>query len=220
MAAASLHRRSKALPALVAIATVVALSGRAANFIGKEAITTRSAGAGVETALRAAAKAKKKKQRLSLSEALDRQEEEKKKAGMSKKEDAKITPELTFWEGPPSSTELFFPFLACFVVLGIVPLIAAAYRQFTVKYRLTDRRISIASGWGGKDVTEFSYEEIDEMSYGLRWTGYCADMRFNLRDGAKVEIFGLLNFEDNYEYMLSKCDKDTRKRSMRLPRKL
>ena len=28
--------------------------------------------------------------------------------------------------------------------------------------------------------------------------------RINLRDGAKVELFGLLNFYDNYKFMLSR----------------
>ncbi|CAK9097617.1 bPH_2 domain-containing protein [Durusdinium trenchii] len=159
-----------------------------------------------------AEKAKKKKQKMSLAEALDRQ---KKEAEMdkSKKEEAKLEAEEVFWEGPPSSTEMFAPFFSCFVVIGIIPFIAAVNRQFRVKYKITNKRVSVTGGFDGKDITEFSYQEIYEMKYGQRWFGYCADMRINLRDGAKVELFGLLNFEENYNFMLSKCDKDARKRS-------
>ena len=158
------------------------------------------------------AKKKKTKQKMSLADALDRQ---KKEAEMdkSKKEEAKLEAEETFWEGPPSSTEMFAPFLSCFVVIGIIPFIAAVNRQFRVKYKITNQRVSVTGGLDGKDITEFSYQEIYEMKYGMRFFGYCADMRINLRDGAKVELFGLLNFEENYNFMLSKCDKDCRKRS-------
>jgi len=159
----------------------------------------------------------KKKQKLSLSEALERQKAKKAEQD-DKKEDAKLAPEQLFWEGPPSSTELFVPFLGCFLVLGIIPFITATNRQFRVNYKITDRRVSVSGGWDGKDVTEFSYQEIYEMKYGVRWLGYCADMRIDLRDGAKVEVFGLLNFEDNYEYIYSRCDKDARRRSDLPPR--
>jgi len=159
----------------------------------------------------------KKKQKLSLSEALQRQKDKKMEQD-EKKEDAKLAPEETYWEGPPSSTEIIAPFLGCFLVLGIIPFISAANRQFRVKYKITDRRVSVTGGWDGKDVTEFSYQEIYEMKYGLRFLGYCADMRINLRDGAKVELFGLLNFEENYEYIYNRCDKDTRRRSDLPPR--
>lgn len=159
----------------------------------------------------------KKKQKLSLGEALKRQKEKRKEQD-EKKEDAKLAPEQTYWEGPPSSTELIAPFLGCFLVLGIIPFISAANRQFRVKYTITDRRVSVQGGWDGKDITEFSYQEIYEMKYGLRFLGYCADMRINLRDGAKVELFGLLNFEDNYEYIYNRCDKAARRRSDLPPR--
>ncbi|CAE7212579.1 unnamed protein product [Symbiodinium sp. CCMP2592] len=102
---------------------------------------------------------------------------------------------------------MFAPFLSCFVVIGIIPFIAAVNRQFRVKYKVTNKRVSVTGGLDGKDITEFSYQEIYEMKYGLRFLGYCADVRINLRDGAKVELFGLLNFEEmreNYNYMLSK----------------
>mmetsp|Transcript_92331 Transcript_92331/g.245318 ORF Transcript_92331/g.245318 Transcript_92331/m.245318 type:complete len:216 (-) Transcript_92331:64-711(-) len=159
-----------------------------------------------------AAKKPKRKQKLSLAEALDR-EKERKLEQDGKKDEAKLAPERTFWEGPPSSTEVLFPFLSCFLVLGIIPFIAAVNRQFRVKYKITDRRVSVSTGWDGKDVTEFSYQEIYEMKYGLRFNGYCGDMRINLRDGAKIELFGLLNFDDNYQFIYERAETDARRRS-------
>lgn len=162
---------------------------------------------------------KKKKQKLSLKDAMARQKQKEAKQDMAdKKEEAKLSPEFTFWEGPPSSTECLFPFLSCFLVIGIIPFISAVNRQFRVKYKITDRRISVSSGWDGKDVTEFSYQEIYEVKYGMRFLGYCADLRVNLRDGAKVEIFGLLNFFDNYQFILDRLEPDARKRSSEMPK--
>jgi len=161
----------------------------------------------------------KQKQRLSLKEALERQKS-KQQEQIEKKEDAKLAPEMTFFEGPPSSTEVLFPFLSCFLVIGVIPFISAVNRQFRVKYKITDRRVSVNTGWDGKDVTEFSYQEIYEMKYGLRFFGYCGDMRISLRDGAKVELFGLLNFEDNYNFIIDRCDKDAVKRSDPRPQDL
>jgi len=198
--------------AVIAIATFAFLCEfNPTSFIGKAAVT-RSV-AETATAMRAApGKKGKKKTKLSLKEALERQKA-KQQEQVVKKEEAKLAPEQVFWEGPPSSTELLFPFAACFLVIGIIPFIAAVSRQFRVKYKITDRRIAVTGGFDGNEVTEFSYQEIFEMKYGMRFLGYCADMRINLRDGAKVELFGLLNFEQNYEYILERIDKDARKRS-------
>jgi hypothetical protein len=196
--------RSKAVPLLL-LAFLASVCGPA--FVASTHGVARS-GAESRTAMQAA----KKKMKLSLSEAMDRQAENAVEQG-TRKEASKLSPERTFWEGPPSSTELFAPFLGCFLVLGVIPFIASANRQFKVKYKITDRRVSVAGGLDGTDVTEFSYQEIYEMKYGMRFFGYCADMRINLRDGAKVELFGLLNFYDNYKFMLSRCDKDCIRRS-------
>jgi len=223
--APKMRRRSSALASVLAVGALAAFSASFAFLFAGQAprgAVVQSTTSGL-TALEAvkAGKKKKQKQRLSLAEALEREKKEKEalaKGEVEKRDVAKLSPEQTFWEGPPSSTECFIPFLSCFVVLGIVPFIAAVNRQFRVKYKITDRRISVTSGWDGKDVTEFSYAEIAEMKFGLRYFGYCADLRINLRDGAKVEVFGLLNFFDNYRYIYSRIEKDARKKSDKPPR--
>eukprot|EP00931_Biecheleriopsis_adriatica_P019646 TRINITY_DN1333_c0_g2_i1.p1 TRINITY_DN1333_c0_g2~~TRINITY_DN1333_c0_g2_i1.p1 ORF type:complete len:242 (+),score=51.17 TRINITY_DN1333_c0_g2_i1:45-728(+) len=211
------QRRCKALPAklvvLAALLALVSCQARSSSwgFVAGHGAPSRTSDA--LTALRAEKKKKKKtKQKMSLAEALDRQKKEMAET-KDKKEEAKLEAEEIFWEGPPSSTEMLAPFLSCLVVIGIIPFLASVNRQFRVKYKVTNKRISVSGGWDGKDVTEFSYQEIYEMKYGLRWFGYCADMRINLRDGAKVELFGFLNFEENYNYILSRIEKDARKRS-------
>lgn len=205
-----------AVAALAAPLALLALPRGRLGFAGPAGSAGRPHARGGATSLNAAKAGAPKKTRLSLAEAIERQKENK-AAQMDKKEDAKLSKEVTFWEGPPSSTEVLAPLLSCLVVIGIVPFIASVNRQFRVKYKITDRRVSVSGGWDGKDVTEFSYQEIYEVKYGMRWLGYCADMRINLRDGAKVELFGLLNFYQNYEYIYSRMDKAARKRSDKPP---
>eukprot|EP00929_Paragymnodinium_shiwhaense_P085066 TRINITY_DN4552_c0_g1_i1.p1 TRINITY_DN4552_c0_g1~~TRINITY_DN4552_c0_g1_i1.p1 ORF type:complete len:229 (-),score=84.68 TRINITY_DN4552_c0_g1_i1:390-1076(-) len=213
------QRRRRAILPLVAACSLAAAgcSSTVLSFVGRATQVGRS-----DLTLRAAEgfSGKKQKQRLSLTEALERQKkkaleeaEEEKEKDKEKREEAKLAPEQTFWEGPPSSTELLFPFLASFAVLGIIPFISSVNRQFRVKYKITDQRVSVSGGLDGTDITEFSYQEVYEMKYGLRFFGYCADMRINLRDGAKVEMYGLLNFYDNYNFMLARIDEDAKKRS-------
>mmetsp|Transcript_41258 Transcript_41258/g.94945 ORF Transcript_41258/g.94945 Transcript_41258/m.94945 type:complete len:254 (+) Transcript_41258:80-841(+) len=155
----------------------------------------------------------KQKKKISLEEALQRQRALQEADDKTRRDEAKLAPEEVFYEGPPSSTEVLLPFLACFAVIGIIPFIAAVNRQFRVKYIITDRRISVTGGFDGTDVTEFSYQEVKSMKYGLRWFGYCADLRIDLRDGAVVELFGLADFEENYKYIWERVEKDCRSSS-------
>lgn len=216
--------------ALLAAAIVAFLNGGVLNFVG-QAITGRSAASDVAARLKSMQlmatkgtkqKAPKKKKKISLKEALDRQKERMRKGETDEekelmKEDSKLVPEETFFEGPPSATECLIPFFTCFLVVGIIPFISAVNRQFRVKYKITNRRISVTSGLQGNEVTEFSYQEIQRINWGSRYFGYCADVRIDLRDGAKVELFGLQNIKENYNYIMERVTPDCKYASSPMP---
>ena len=65
--------------------------------------------------------------------------------------------ETIFFEGPPAASEMIIPALSIVTVLGIIPFVSALARQAWVRYKFTSRRISIASGIGGKEVSEIIY---------------------------------------------------------------
>jgi hypothetical protein len=134
----------------------------------------------------------------------------------AKKPKFKLEPETTFFEGPPSASEIIVPFISILTVIGIVPFIAALTRQFWVKYKFTSRRISIQSGVGGNTQTEIIYPDIDEIRYVYRAFGSAGDMVLFLKDGAKVELRHVPNFNDIYSYVMDKCDGDCREKSMKL----
>jgi len=128
----------------------------------------------------------------------------------------KLEPESVFFEGPPSITEVIFPALSIFTVIGIIPFVAAAARQVWVRYKISSRRISIQSGIGGKDQAEIIYPDIEQMKYVFRAFGGSGDMVLFLKDGAKVELRHVPKFEEVYEYIFGKCDAEAQSKSMKI----
>ena len=120
-------------------------------------------------------------------------------------EKAVLEPETLFFEGPPSKTELIVPGLSVLTVIGIVPFAAAAARQAWVKYKITSRRISVQSGVGGQDFTEIVYSDIAGMKFVYRGSKDVGDLVIRLRDGAKLEMRFVPQFQEIYRYIYERC---------------
>jgi hypothetical protein len=118
---------------------------------------------------------------------------------------ATLAPEETFYEGPPAITETIAPTISILTVVGIVPAAAAWARQAWVRYRITNRRIRVTSGIGGKDMAEIVYPDVVEIRTVKRLFGD-GDMVFFLRDGAKFEMRNVPNFEETMEFILKNVD--------------
>ena len=132
---------------------------------------------------------------------------------MKKKQKFKLEPETVFYEGPPSISEVALPALSVLTVIGIIPFISSLTRQIWVRYKFTSRRISIQSGIGGKEFSEVIYPDVDEIKYVYRFGG-AGDMVLFLKDGAKVEMRHVPNFDDVLEYVLTQCDEDCNKKTI------
>jgi len=130
----------------------------------------------------------------------------------------KLEPETIFFEGPPAASEMIIPALSIVTVLGIIPFVSALARQAWVRYKFTSRRISIASGIGGKEVSEIIYPDVEEIKYVFRLGG-AGDMVLFLKDGAKVEMRHVPKFDEIYAFVLGKCDAEAQEKSMKLPSK-
>lgn len=129
------------------------------------------------------------------------------RASTSKKS-VTLEPEWTFFEGPPSKTEMVLPALSTLTVLGIIPFGAAVARQFWCKYRITSRRISITGGFQGKETAEIVYRDITEIRYIKRFGGAAADAVLFLRDGAKIEVRALDQFDRVMDFIMSRVGGD------------
>ena len=97
-----------------------------------------------------------------------------------------LVPEQTFWEGPPSITETFIPGLSLLTVVGVIPFSASLARQAWTRYKITNKRLEIASGFQGKDVVQVIWREIIDMKWLRRYGGAAGDLVLTLKDGAKV----------------------------------
>lgn len=131
----------------------------------------------------------------------------------AKKGKMKLEAETIFFEGPPSPTEIILPAISILTIIGIVPFIAALTRQFWVRYKFTSRRISIQSGFGGNTQSDVIYPDIEEIRYVYRAFGSVGDMVLFLKDGAKVEMRFVPNFDDTLNYIWGKCDEDCQKKT-------
>merc|ERR1719482_1136084 len=84
---------------------------------------------------------------------------------------AALVPEQTFWEGAPSITETLIPGLSLFTVVGVIPFSASLARQAWTKYKLTNRRVEVASGFQGKDLVQVLWREIVDQVQAHQPTG-------------------------------------------------
>ncbi|KAJ1622275.1 hypothetical protein T492DRAFT_1063569 [Pavlovales sp. CCMP2436] len=131
----------------------------------------------------------------------------------SKEEVAPPPPEVIFFEGPPSWTEAVVPGISIITVLGIIPFAAAISRQVWTRYKITNRRLSIQSGWGGNDLVEIVYRDVTKVNFIYRFGGLAGDMVMQLSDGAKLEIRSMPDFEKNYDYMMAQVSEACRENS-------
>ncbi len=82
--------------------------------------------------------------------------------------------ESTFYEGGPHVGDLIINILLGFTVICLPLTVGAVARAIWLRYRITDRRISVTGGWRGRDRTDIIYGEITKIgrnSSGNRFLG-------------------------------------------------
>jgi hypothetical protein len=109
--------------------------------------------------------------------------------------------EETFYEGGPHIGDLLFHiFLSIFVVF--IPLaVGAVVRAIWLRYKITDRRISVVGGWMGRDRTDLIYSEIVDALTIPRGLGFWGDMVVTLKDGSRLEMRSLPRYREVYDYI-------------------
>ena len=92
-------------------------------------------------------------------------------------------PEVVFYDGPPSKTEMIIPGVSILTVVGVIPFAASVARQVWTRYKITNRRLEIKSGFQGKDVVTVSWSQVDDIKWLRRFGGSAGDMVVSLTDG-------------------------------------
>jgi len=94
------------------------------------------------------------------------------------------------------------------IIIGIIPFLTTLLRQFWVNYKITNRRISVKSGFQGNNRSEIVYRDIKKIKYIKRLGGEAADVVLVLNDNAQLELRSLPNWKENLDFIKSNCTSD------------
>ncbi|MBW4559989.1 MAG: PH domain-containing protein [Mojavia pulchra JT2-VF2] len=106
-----------------------------------------------------------------------------------------------YYEGGPHVGDLILNLLIGLTVVGIPLSVGAIVRALWLRYRITDRRISVMGGWMGRDRTDVIYSEIVKIVKVPRGLGIWGDMVLTLRNGSRLEMRAVPNFRAVYDYI-------------------
>jgi len=121
--------------------------------------------------------------------------------------------EEVYYEGAPHIGDLIISLLMSIFVITIPFGIAAIARALWVRYRITNRRITVTGGWRGQTRTDIVYAEIAKIVTVPRGLGSWGDMVLTLKDGSRLELKSLPKFRETYEYIESKLSLKAQDRS-------
>ncbi|PSB63678.1 ribonuclease P, partial [Chroococcidiopsis cubana CCALA 043] len=90
-------------------------------------------------------------------------------------------------------------------LIGIPLTVGAIVRALWLRYRITNRRISVTGGWMGRDRTDIIYAEIVKIVKVPRGFGLWGDMVLTLRNGSRLEMRSVPKFRELYDYISEKA---------------
>ncbi|AFZ03266.1 PH domain-containing protein [Calothrix sp. PCC 6303] len=109
--------------------------------------------------------------------------------------------EEVYYEGGPHVGDLITSILIGFTVLGIPLAVGSIVRALWLRFRITDRRISVTGGWQGRDRNDVIYSEIVKVVTVPRGFGLWGDMVLTLRNGTRIEMRSVPKFREVYDYI-------------------
>lgn len=112
--------------------------------------------------------------------------------------------EEIYYEGGPHIGDLIINLLIGLTLIGLPLAVGAIVRALWLRYRITNRRITVTGGWRGGDRTDIIYSEIVNIAKVPRGIGLWGDMVLTLRDGSRLELRAVPKFRETYEYIQEK----------------
>ncbi|AFZ36033.1 hypothetical protein Sta7437_2500 [Stanieria cyanosphaera PCC 7437] len=119
--------------------------------------------------------------------------------------------EEVYYEGGPHIGDLIINILLAFTVICIPLTVGAIVRALWLRYRITDRRISVTGGWMGRDRTDIIYSEIVKVVKVPRGIGLWGDLVVTLKDKSRLELRAMPNFREISNYIAEKAAAKTGK---------
>jgi hypothetical protein len=112
--------------------------------------------------------------------------------------------EETFYEGGPHPGDLIVNILLGFTIICLPLTVGSIVRALWLRYKITDRRISITGGWQGGDRTDIIYSEIIKVTRIPRGLGLWGDIVLTLKDKSRLEMRSLPNFREISDYLANR----------------
>ena len=112
--------------------------------------------------------------------------------------------EDVYYEGGPHIGDLIINSLIGFTIVGLPLTVGAIVRALWLRFRVTDRRVTVNGGWMGRDRTDVIYSEIVKMVRVPRGIGLWGDMVLTLKDGSRLELRAIPKFKEIYDYIEEK----------------
>lgn len=112
--------------------------------------------------------------------------------------------EEVYFEGAPHVGDLIFNILLGFTVICLPLTVGAIVRAIWLRYRITDRRITVIGGWMGRDRSDIIYSEITKIVTVPRGLGAWGDMVITLKDGSRLELRAMPRFREVYDFINNK----------------
>ncbi|KAG6525366.1 hypothetical protein ZIOFF_015322 [Zingiber officinale] len=117
--------------------------------------------------------------------------------------------EKVFFDGGAHYGDLVANLLLGFTLFWLPLTLAAVSRAFFLRYRFTDRRVTVISGFTGQDRSDFPYSSIQDVQIVPRFIGEWGDLVITLKDGTKVDLRSVPKFREISKYCLSMADGST-----------
>jgi nitrogen fixation protein len=112
--------------------------------------------------------------------------------------------EEVYFEGGPHVGDLIINLLLGLTVICLPLTVGAIVRSLWLRYRVTDRRVTVIGGWRGRDRSDIIYSEIAKVVTVPRGLGLWGDMVITLKDGSRLELRAVPRFRDVYTYIEDK----------------
>lgn len=121
--------------------------------------------------------------------------------------------EEIYFEGAPHVGDLITNILLGFTVICLPLTVGAIVRAIWLRYRVTDRRITVIGGWMGRDRSDIIYSEITKVVTVPRGLGAWGDMVITLKDGSRLELRAMPKFREMYDFINGKLSAKAQKAS-------
>jgi len=109
--------------------------------------------------------------------------------------------EEVYYDGGPYVWDLILGILVGFTIILIPFTVGAIVRALWVRYRITNRRVSVTGGWFGRQRSDVVYSEmVSIVSVPRGWGGW-GDMVITLKNGNRLEMRSVPNFREAVAYI-------------------